>query len=111
MNGGTRLRLHRSGMTHSINVLHAVAESANIRHVVASQRRFSSNFLLSPCGGCGGGLEAIFRQAVCAMSATDGDGLWLYRCVLREIRTRLCRTHDGLAGLRSAVAAKIAIFA
>ena len=59
----------------------------------------------------GGGLEAIFRQAVCAMSVTDGDGLWLYRCVLREIRTRLCRTHDGLAGLRSAVAAKIAIFA
>ena len=40
MDGGTRLRLHRSGMTHSINVLHAVAESANIRHVVASQRRF-----------------------------------------------------------------------
>ena len=40
MNGGTRLRIHRSGMTHSINVLHAVAESANIRHVVASQRRF-----------------------------------------------------------------------
>ena len=71
----------------------------------------SGDFVLSPCGGCGGGLEAIFRQAVCAMSVTDGDGLWLYRCVLREIRTRLCRTHDGLAGLRSAVAAKIAIFA
>ena len=71
----------------------------------------SGDFLLSPCGGCSGGLEAIFRQAVCAMSVTDGDGLWLYRCVLREIRTRLCRTHDGLAGLRIAVAANIAIFA
>ena len=42
MNGGTRLRLYRSGMTHNIHVLHAVAESANIRHVVASQRRFSA---------------------------------------------------------------------
>ena len=108
MDGGTRLRLHRSGMTHSIHVLHAVAEIAIIRYVGASQRRFSA---LAVRRLCGGGLEAIFRQAVCAMSVTDGDGLWLYRCVLREIRTRLCRTHDGLAGLRSAVAAKIAIFA
>ena len=40
--GSIALGLHRSGMTHSIRVLHAVAESANIRHVVASQQRFSA---------------------------------------------------------------------
>ena len=42
MNGGTRLRLHRSGMTHSINVLHAVAESACIGRVGAPERRFAA---------------------------------------------------------------------
>ena len=111
MDGGTRLRLHRSGMTHIIHVLHAVAESANIRHVVASQRRFLA---LSPCGGCGGGLvqlgPAIFRQAVCANAESDGDGWMVSCCVLHAIRTGVRRALDGVAVRRSGVAPKMTLF-
>ena len=71
MEGGKWQRLLHFGVMHTAPMLHAVAKSGLIRFVDASERRFS---VLSPRGGCCGGLEAIFQRAVCATAGPDGDG-------------------------------------
>ena len=103
MEGGKWQRLLHVGVMQTFPVLHAVAKSGLIGFVDASEQ----DLLLSPRGGCRGRLEAIFRRAVCATAGSDGDGWRLSRCVLRAIRTELCRALDGVAVQRSGVSPKM----
>ena len=67
----------------------------------------SSDFVLSPCAGCGGSRMANFQQTVCAMGEWDAGVAGGGPCVIREIRKDQCRNLGGVAVQRSAVAAKM----
>ena len=107
MTGGLRLRRQRAGMMDTAAVLHLVAESASIRRVGASQRRFGA---LAVCG-LHRRQNGQLQWPVCAMGEWDAGAAGGDPCALGEIRLEQCRNLGGVVIARSAVAAKMELCA